>query len=136
MTGYEVYFGADHAVFVGTGAGTQPTDLSGWYTSVYHTLSVSPGSITGGSATLQRVDGVQISGDFSGGDVAQTYPGYNCTTETHAVTALMNDVTRTDMPGATGTAVMMATLTHYHTWFFGTCYTYSARVDATITVII
>jgi hypothetical protein len=136
MTGYEVYFGADHAVFVGTGAGTTASDLSGWYTSVYHTLSVSPGSVTGGQATLQRIDGVRISGNFSGGDVAQTYPGYDCTTETHAVTALMSDVTRSDRFGVTGTAVMMATLTHYHTWFLGTCYTYSARVDATITVII
>lgn len=63
-------------------------------------------------------------------------PGYDCTTETHAVTAFMNDVTSTDAPGRTGTAVLMATLTHYHTWVLGTCYTYSARVDGSITAII
>jgi len=137
MTGYEVYFAPDQGVFVGTGAGVDGLrELSGWYTSVYHTLSVSPGNVTGGSAYLQRVDGVQIGGDFSGGDVAQTNPGYNCTTETHQVTAQLVNVTRTDEPGVVGTAVLSATLTHYHAWVFGSCYTYSARVDGTITVTV
>src|SRR3954454_19367051 len=133
MTGYEVYYAPDQAVFVGAGAGLDgPRELSGWYTSVYHTLSVSPGNVTGGSATLQRIDGVRIDGTFSGGDVAQTNPGYDCTTETHIVTANLENVMRTDQPGVMGTGVLTATLTHYHAWIFGTCYAYSARVDATI----
>jgi hypothetical protein len=138
MTGYEVYFGADHAVFVGTGSGTGgPLELSGWYTSVYHSLSVVPtGTVTGGDAGLQRIDGVSISGDITGGEAIQTNPGYGCTTETHSVTAFLSNVTRSDAPGRTGTAVMMATLTHYHAWVFGTCYAYSARIDGTITVIV
>ncbi len=137
MSGYEVYFGAEHAVFVGTGSGSDVAhELSGWYTSVYHTLSVSPGDVTGGDAGLMRIDGVQIRGDFTGGHVTQTNPGYGCTTETHAVTAFIGNVTRSDIPGKTGTALMMATLTHYHTWVFGSCYTYSASVNGTITVIV
>jgi len=97
---------------------------------------VPSGEVTGGSAALQRIDGVEISGQITGGEAAQTSPGDNCTTETHAVTAFMGNVTRSDMPGKTGTAILMATLTHYHTWFLGTCYTYSARVDGSITVIV
>jgi len=137
LGGYEVFFGADHAVFLGTGSGTGgPRDVSGWYTSVYHTLSIAPGNVTGGTAGLQRIDGVQINGDFTGGDVAQIAGGDNCTGQTFAVTALVGNVTRSDKPGKTGTAVMMAQLTHYRSWFLGTCYVYSARVDGTITVIV
>jgi hypothetical protein len=137
MSGYEVYFGSDHAVFVGTGSGTGGArELSGWYTSVYHTLSIAPGSVLDGTSGLQRIDGVQINGAFTGGNIAQTSPGPNCSNETYAVTAMMANVTRTDAPGKTGTAVMMATLTHYRAWFFGACYVYSARVDGSITVIV
>src|SRR4051812_26509116 len=119
MTGYEVYYAPDEAVFVGTGAGLDgPRELSGWYTSVYHTLSVSPGNVTGGSATLQRIDGVRIDGTFSGGDVAQTNPGYDCTTETHIVTATLKNVMRTAQRGVGGPGVLTATLTHYHAWIF------------------
>jgi hypothetical protein len=138
MGGYEVFYAPDHAVFVGTGSGSGgPLELSGWYTSVYHSLVVVPsGEVTGGSAVLQRIDGVQIRGDILSGEAVQTNPGANCTTETHAVTAILDNVTRSDTPGKTGTAVLMATLTHYHVWVFGTCYAYSARVDGSITVIV
>lgn len=135
MVGYEVFYAPDHGVFAGTGAGYDgPHELSGWYTDVYHTEWISPGNVTGGSAALSRIDGVQIAGTFSGGDVSETNPGYDCTTETHTVTAELVNVTRTDEPGVVGTAVLNATLTHYQTWILGTCINYSARVDATITV--
>ncbi len=137
MTGYEVYYAPDQADFVGKGAGDGPRELSGWYTSVYHSLVVVPsGEVTGGSAFLQRIDGVQINGDIIGGDAVQADPGYNCTTETHQVTAELANVTSSDEPGAVGTAVLSATLTHYHAWVFGTCYAYSARIDGTITLTI
>ena len=137
MTGYEVFYAPTQAVFVGTGAGLDgPRELSGWYTSVDHTLSVSPGSVTGGSAELRRIDGVTIQGDFTSGTVVQTDPGLGCTTETHIVTARLTDVTRSDQPGAVGTAYLTATLTHFHTWIFGSCWTYSAKVDGTITVTV
>jgi hypothetical protein len=137
MVGYEIYYAPDHGVFAGTGAGVDgPHELSAWVTDVYHTLSISPGNVTGGSASLQRIDGVYISGDFSGGDVVESNPGYYCTTETHTVTAQLVNVTRSDEPGAVGTAVMTATLTHYQALFWGQCINYSARVDATITVTV
>ena len=99
-------------------------------------ISITPGSVLGGSSGLQRIDGVRINGEFTGGDIAQARAGPNCTNETYAVTAMMDNVTRSDAPGETGTAVMMATLTHYQAYFFGSCYVYSARVDGSITVIL
>jgi hypothetical protein len=138
MTGYEIYFAADHAIFVGTGDGQDGArELSGWYTSVYHSVVVVPsGDVTGGTAFLQRIDGVEIQGDISGGEAVQTDPGDNCTTETHQVTAQLTNVTRTDEPGVVGTAVLSATLTHYHVMVFGTCYAYSASVNGTIDVTV
>jgi hypothetical protein len=137
LSGYEVYFGTDHAVFVGTGAGDGGLhELSGWYTSVYHSIVIDPtGDVTGGSAMLQRVDGVQISGDITGGGATQTGAGDNCTTQTYAITASLA-ATRTDEPGATGSATLNATLTHYRSWFFGSCWVYSASVNGTITVTV
>jgi hypothetical protein len=138
LNGYEVYFGTDHAVFVGAGAGEGGiNELSGWYTSVYHSVVIDPtGEVTGGDAVLQRVDGVQISGDITGGGATQTSPGDGCTTQTYAITAELSNATRTDMPGATGTAQLAATLTHYRSWFFGGCWVYSASVNGTITTTI
>jgi len=138
LNGYEVYFGTDHAVFVGAGAGEGGiNELSGWYTSVYHSLVIDPtGDVTGGDAILQRVDGVQISGDIIGGGATQTSAGDNCTTQTYAITAQLSNAIRTDMPGASGTAELVATLTHYRSWFFGGCWVYSASVNGTITTTI
>jgi hypothetical protein len=138
LSGYEVYFGQDHAIFVGTGSGQNGlSELSGWYTSVYHSVPIDPtGVVTGGAAVLQRLDGVQISGDIVGGGATQTSPGDNCTTQTYSITADLGYATRTDAPGVTGTAELAATLTHYRSWFLGTCWVYSAHVDGTITVSI
>jgi len=137
MTGYEVFYAPTRAVFVGAGNGEAgPLELSGWYTSVDHTLSVSPGFVTGGFASLQRIDGVRIEGYFTDGTVAQTNPGPDCTTETHTVKGMLRNVTRSDSPGVTGYAYFEATLTHFRAWVFGTCYSYSAKVEGTISVAV
>jgi hypothetical protein len=138
LGGYEVYFGTDQAVFVGTGSAADGLhDLSGWYTSVYHSVVIDPtGVVTGGTALLQRVDGVQISGTIVGGGATQTAAGDNCTTQTYAISAQLAGAIRSDAPGAVGTAEMTATLTHYRGWFLGSCWVYSARVDGAITVTI
>ena len=138
LGGYEVYFGTDHAIFVGTGTGQDGLhELSGWYTSVFHSVVIDPtGIVTGGNAFLQRIDGVQISGDITGGGATQTAAGDNCTTQTYAITAYLSGATRTDDPGAVGTAQLSATLTHYRSWFLGSCWVYSASVDGTITIAI
>jgi hypothetical protein len=138
LSGYEVYFGSDHAVFVGTGSGDGGlNELSGWYTSVYHSLSIDPtGDVTGGYAALQRVDGVEIGGFITGGGATLTDEGDNCTTQTYAITADVSDATRTDEPGNAGTAELDATLTHYRTWILGGCWVYSASISGTVTVTI
>jgi hypothetical protein len=137
MTGYEVFYAPTRAIFVGAGNGEAgPLQLSGWYTSVDHTLSVSPGFVTGGFASLRRIDGVQIQGTFTDGTVAQTNPGPDCTTETHVVKSMLRNVSRSDSPGLIGSAYLEATLTHYRSWIFGECYSYSAKVEGTITVAV
>ena len=120
MVGYEIYYAPDLGVFAGTGAGYDgPRELSGWYTDVFHTPDIAPGNVTGGSAALQRIDGVQINGDFSGGDVVQTNPGDGCADQTFVVSAQLVNVARTDVPGGLGTAMLNATLTHYRAWVWG-----------------
>ncbi len=79
VTGYEVWFTPTVGTFVGTGGGSAGT-LSAWHSSIEHSVVISPtGTITGGWATLYRLDGVRISGYFSDGTVQQTYDGPDCT---------------------------------------------------------
>ena len=134
LGGYEVWFTPTVGRFVGAGYWTGG-ELSAWYSSIEHTVSVSPtGRVTGGWATLYRSDGVWISGTFSDGIVEQTNDGPGCTNETHTVTGVMYDVTRSDSAGSNGAGIFDATLTHYRTWLFGYCMAYSASVAGTVTV--
>ena len=135
IAGYEIWFGRTVGRFVGGGywAGGE---LSAWYGSIEHSESVSPtGIITGGRATLYRMDGVWITGNFGGGVVQQTNEGAGCTDESHTVNGILYGVTRSDRDGPTGAAVFDATLIHHHAWIFGRCITYSASVVGTISVI-
>jgi hypothetical protein len=109
--------------------------LSGWFTRIEHTPAVSPtGSITGGSATLLRADGVQMNGTFSTGTVVQTIDGAGCTNESHDVYGSVYGLTSSDRPGQIGVGHFQATLVHYRVWAFNNCYSYSASVDGTFTV--
>jgi hypothetical protein len=136
LHGAEVWFTPTTGTFVGIGNG-DAGDLSGWYTAVDHSLVISPsGAITGGTASLVRVDGVRMTGYFDGGTVIQTGFGDSCTQESHQVAGTLTGVTRTDRPGATGVAYFSATLTHYRTWFLGKCYSYSASVEGTFSILI
>jgi len=136
LHGAEVWFTPTTGTFVGVGEGSAG-DLSGWYTAVDHSIVISPvGAITGGKATLARTDGVRMTGTFDGGTVTQTGFGDNCTQESHKVSGTLTGVTRTDRPGESGVAYFSATLTHYRTWFLGTCYTYSASVEGTFSVLL
>jgi hypothetical protein len=136
VTGWEVFYAPDAATFVGTG-GEASTKLSTWYATIGHTLSVIPtGRITGGSASLMKVDGDRVHGDFVDGFVRQTNPGPGCTTETHVVTGLLTNVTLSSAPAVTGIGLFDATLTHYRAWLFGDCYSYSASVRGTISIIV
>ena len=48
---------------------------------------------------------------------------------------MVTDVTRSDRPGETGVGYFTATLQHYRVWAFGDCYSYSARVDGTFSIL-
>ena len=135
LTGYQVAYAPDRGTFVGVGSGSAG-NLSAWYTQVDHSLVITPaGTVTGGTATLHRADGVTMSGRFSGGTVWMTYDGPNCTNESHEVRGTLTDVTRSDRPGETGIGYFSATLKHYRAWIFGSCYSYSAKVTGTISVL-
>lgn len=135
LSGYEVWFTPSVGTFVGIGTGSTG-DLSGWYTAVEHSLAISPsGTVDGGIATLQRVDGVRMSGHFAGGTVRQTYDGPNCTNESHEVVGSVYDLTRSDRPGDVGIGLFNATLTHYRAWILGKCWTYSASVQGSFSLV-
>ena len=134
LTGYEVWFSPTVGTFVGTGRGTAG-ELAAWHSSIEHSVVVNPtGTITGGWATLFRVDGVRISGWFSEGSLQQTNDGPGCTNESHTVTGRLSSVSRSDT-GAVGTGVFHATLEHHRVWLFGRCISYSASVNGTISLL-
>jgi hypothetical protein len=139
IQGYEVWYAPTVGTFVGTGAGTDgfgaALDLNAWHARIEHDeLLIPSGRVTGGKATLYRLDGVRIEGYFSDGLATQTYPGPECTTEYHTVTGTLRDVTSSARPGVTGVGHFSATLVHYRAHVFGSCYAYSASVSGTITV--
>lgn len=134
LRGMEVWFTPTVGTFVGVGEGTDAR-LSGWFTRIEHTEAITPwGLVTGGTATLQRVDGVSMQGTFSTGTVRQLQDGPNCTNELHEVFGSVYGLTRSDQPGVVGAGHFTATLEHYRTWFLGRCYSYSAIVNGTFTV--
>jgi hypothetical protein len=134
LRGFEVWFTPTVGTFVGLGEGTD-SRLSGWFTRIEHTEAITPwGLVTGGSATLQRADGVTMQGTFSTGTVSQLVDGAGCTNELHEVHGSVYGLTRSDQPGVIGAGHFTATLEHYRTWMFGDCYSYSAIVNGTFTV--
>lgn len=135
LTGYEVWYAPTTGTFVGVGSGTAG-EISAWYTAVEHDAVIIPtGRVSGGTAVLQRVDGVRMSGTFSGGNVWQTSDGPGCTNDEFQMTGTVADVTRSDRPGDTGYGYFTATLKHYRAWIFGDCYSYSAKVTATFSIL-
>ncbi len=133
LTGYEVWFTPTVGSFAGTGSG-QAGPLSAWYGSIEHSPVISPsGTITGGWATLYRLDGVRISGQLSSGFVQQTNEGAGCTDESHAVTGLLTGVSRSGVTEV-GAGVFRASLVHHRVWVFGRCISYAASVSGTISL--
>ncbi len=136
LRGFEIWFTPTVGTFVGVGEGSDAR-LSGWYTSIEHSLAITPtGSITGGTASLQRVDGVNMQGTFSTGSVRQLIDGAGCTNELHEVVGSVYGLTSSDQPGRTGVGHFQATLEHHRVWIFGDCYSYSATVNGTFSVAI
>lgn len=135
LTGYEIWYAPTVARFAGTGNGSSGP-LSGWYASIEHSGVVSPtGTVNGGWAVLQRLDGVRISGWFTGGAVWLLNDGPGCTDETHLVRAALDGVTRSD-GASNGSGYLEATLVHHRAWIFGRCYSYSASINGTLSLIL
>jgi hypothetical protein len=135
LTGYEVWFTSTTGTFVVVGT-SSAGDLSAWYTAIDHSVSISPtGTVTGGRAILQRVDGVRMNARFNDGQIWQTNDGQGCTNEQHEVTGAVTDVTRSDRPGEVGVGFFTATLKHYRASLFGRCYSYSASVHGTFSIL-
>lgn len=137
ISGYEIWYAPTVGVFAGAGRGGDD-QLSVWYTSIEHSQVISPtGTVTGGWARLYRLDGVQVAGMLSSsGTVRQINDGPGCTAETHVVNGYLHGVTRSDTVGPTGAGLFDATLVHHRAWIFGRCITYSASVEATISIIV
>jgi hypothetical protein len=145
LRGYEVWFTDTVGTFMGAGTGSGMMgagmggtgDLSGWYTSVEHSVAITPtGTVNGGRAVLQRLDGVRMDGTFSGGYVWQTNDGAGCTNESHQVVGTVSGLTRSDRPSEVGVAFFNATLVHYRTMIFNRCIAYSASVNGTFSILI
>jgi hypothetical protein len=130
IVGAEYYATRIEGRFAGTASGSTG-DVATWEATVKHTPLTDKAHITGGTARLATSRLVVIRGEFSGGSVKLVHRAPGCGNETHAVTGTLKNVTRSDS-NATGTGLFSATLTHYRTWLFGRCQTYSATVQGTI----
>jgi hypothetical protein len=134
--GYEYFATSTDGRFAGTASGA----LSGyWNTDVQHTTlcgTCTPtATISGGSFSLATtLDGsyTLITGKFTGGSVNVTNPGANCTKQTFAVDGVIGSV-GTWYSGS-GLGTFSATLTHYRHWLFGSCITYFASIDGSISL--
>ena len=130
IRGAEYYATSTQGRFGGTASGNTG-DSATWQATVNHTPLTDTAEITGGTARLVTSRLVVVRGTFTGGDVELVSRQSGCGTETFAVDGSLENVTRSDS-SAVGTGEFTATLTHYRSWLFGACRTFSATVRGTI----
>jgi hypothetical protein len=130
ITGYEYYATSTQGRFAGTATG-DTGDSATWRAVVDHTPLTTTATITGGYADLATSRLVLVHGTFVGGTLTLISQQDGCGTQTYNVVGTLGDVTTSDGRGF-GKAEFDATLTHYRTWAFGSCITYSARVSGVI----
>jgi hypothetical protein len=132
ISGYEYAFTSTEGRFAGSASGALP---GFWDADVRHTplcLSCTPtATITGGSFSLATGSGL-VSGRFTGGTVQVINAGSNCTNQTFAVNGVLGAVGR--WSGGSGTGLFSATLTHYRQRIFGSCVSYAASVNGTLSL--
>jgi hypothetical protein len=132
ISGYEYAFTSTEGRFAGTASGALP---GLWEANVRHTplcLSCTPtATITGGSFSLATGSRL-VSGTFTGGTVQVTNVGSNCTNQTFAVNGVLGRVGW--WSGGSGTGIFSATLTHYRHRIFGSCISYAASVNGTLSL--
>jgi hypothetical protein len=132
ISGYEYAFTSTEGRFAGTASGALP---GAWEADVRHTplcLSCTPtATITGGSFSLATGSGL-VSGMFTGGTVQVTNVGSNCTNQTFRVYGVLGGVGW--WSGGSGTGIFSATLTHFRHRIFGSCVSYAASVNGTLSL--
>jgi hypothetical protein len=131
--GFEYSVTSTRGKFAGTARGALP---GAWAATVDHT-PLSPNAIvTGGSLSLSTVlngASTRVDGDITGGQVVRTNPGaIGCVNQSYAVTLALGSVGPNGTSGGTGSFV--GTLTHYRQSVFGTCVTYSATINGSLTL--
>jgi len=121
---------AEHTqgTFSGYATGGLP---GGWLAVVDHT-PLHPGArITGGTFTLiTKRNGLAhpLAGRFTGGTITMTSPGAHCTNQTFKVRGGLAHFS------GDGTGVFSVTLTHWRHLVLGTCLSYFATTDGTLTI--
>jgi hypothetical protein len=129
VSGAEVYATSTKGRFTGTASGNGATGP--WYAEVLHTPLGSTATITGGSLSMalnQTAPAYTVTGQFSGGSIARTRAGANCTNQVYKVFGSLTNVTVTKVGS------FNATLTHHRKPILGRCVTYSATVNGTLTL--
>jgi len=116
----------------GTFSGYTTGDLSGGWVAVVDHTPLSPNArITGGTLTIVTTAGglaSPLSGRFTRGTITMTDPGANCTDQTFKV------VGRLARFGGNRTGVFSVTLKHWRHELLGTCLTYFATANGTLTI--
>ena len=136
ISGYEYYATSTDGKFAGTASGALPGD---WNADVQHRklcLSCTPTArITGGifalATTLSSISTL-ITGSFTGGTIQVINRGAGCTKQTFAVTGILAKVG--PWYSGNGSGTFSATFTHYRESIFGSCITYAASVNGTISL--
>jgi hypothetical protein len=103
----------------------------GWLAVVDHTPLAATAEITGGTLTLiTRTDGAvrTLTGQFTGGTITMTNPGANCTNQTFRVTGSLAHF------DGNRSGLFAVTLTHWRRTIAGTCRSYFATTNGTLTV--
>lgn len=136
ISGYEYWATSTDGKFAGTASGAL---AGGWSADVRHTalcLSCAPtATITGGSFSLLTVIHAipqRVSGLFTGGTVQVVNRGIRCTNQTFAINGILSKVA--SWSGGSGNGTFAVTLTHYRHSAFGSCITYGASVNGTLSL--
>jgi hypothetical protein len=136
ISGYEYWATSTDGRFAGTASGAL---AGGWSADVRHTalcLSCAPtATITGGRfALLTAIHKIPrlVTGSFTGGAVQVVNRGTHCTNQTFTINGILSKVAFWSGGSATGTFAV--TLTHYRHPAFGSCITYGASVNGTLSL--
>lgn len=136
ISGYEYWATSTDGRFAGTASGALP---GGWRVDVRHTalcLRCAPtATITGGRFSLLTVVHKiprLVTGSFTGGAVQVVNRGARCTDQTFTINGILSKVG--SWSGGNGNGTFAVTLTHYRRSAFGSCITYGASVDGTLSL--